>query len=316
VRNGKSEETPAAVIADATFATQKVVKGPLGGIAAKCREEKVGPPAIIVIGAAAESDARFNWFMTRPLFGRTIVVTRDRRGNAEFAGKIVRRGGNPIEFATIDIKALTERSVFLETLSKIREYDWVVFTSANGVRIFFDALARLGEDGRILGSAKVAAIGPATAGKLGEFGIRADFVPGVFTGRELALQLMALASLRNRKVLLLRSEAASKEAAELLAQGEAVVEDVGIYSTAPVKGDVEEMEREIGGGRIDWVTFASPSAVRSFFGQIAAETVNSSRARVASIGPVTSAELTGLGVRVDVEAGEHTLDGLLAAMRG
>jgi uroporphyrinogen III methyltransferase/synthase len=206
--------------------------------------------------------------------------------------------------------------VFLETLSRIRMYDWVVFTSANGVRVFFEALTRLNEDGRILGSAKVAAIGPATAGKLGEFGIRADFVPGVFTGRELGLGLTAFTSLRNRKVLLLRSEGASKEAAELLAQGEAMVDDVGIYSTAPVKGDAAELEREIGGGRIDWVTFGSPSAARSFFGQITTEAVNSSRAMVASIGPVTSEELKGLGVRVDVEAGEHTLDGLLGAIEG
>ncbi|MHC4618653.1 MAG: uroporphyrinogen-III C-methyltransferase [Planctomycetota bacterium] len=316
ITNGMKDDTPAAVIADATLPAQRVVKAALGQVGSKCRQEKVDPPAVIVIGPAAESDARFNWLMKKPLFGKNIVVTRDSHGNADLAARIIHRAGNPVEFATVEIRPLTEKNSFVQALARMHEYDWVVFTSANGVRIFFDSMEELGKDARVFGTARIAAIGPQTAGQLGRFGIRADFIPTVFTGKELARGLIAFANVQNKKFLLLRSEAGSKELPDLLGQAKARVDDVAIYTARPVKRDSEQLKVEMAGGRIDWVTFASPSAVRAFFGQIPHELVNSSRAKVASIGPVTSAELKGLGVGADVEAAEHTVDGLLTAMEG
>jgi uroporphyrinogen III methyltransferase/synthase len=316
INNGMKEETAAAVIVDATFPTQRVTRAGLGEIVEKCGEEGVEPPAIIVIGPAAAGDRRFDWFTKKPLFGKNIVVTRDSRGNAEFAGRIVQRGGRPIEFATIEIGALTQSNDFLQALAKIHEYDWVIFTSANGVRIFFDALRELCKDARVFGSARIGAIGPQTAGSLAGFGIRADFVPAEFTGKELARGLIAAANLENKKILLLRSQAGSKELPKLLGQAKAQVDDVPIYAVQAIKSEAEKLKAKVGAGRIHWVTFASPSAVRAFFDQIPAELLNSSRVKVASIGPVTSAELKGRGVRVEAEAAEHTLEGLLAAMEG
>jgi uroporphyrinogen III methyltransferase/synthase len=311
IGNGKPADTPAAVIANATFPTQRVVRVPLGRINETCEQQKIKPPALVVIGAAAASDVRFDWFTKRPFFGRSIVVTRDIPGNADFAGKIVRRGGNPLEFETIRIKPLTESNDFLRALEQIRQYDWVIFTSGNGVTTFFDALDNMGKDARVFGSAKIAAIGGSTAGRLSGYSIKADFVPGIFTGRELGKQLIGFTNLQNKKILLLRSQLASNELAEILAGAGAGVDDVAVYTAIAAKSESAWMAEEISEGTIDWLTFASPSSVDGFFEQIGSEAVNSGNVKVASIGPVTSERLKELGVVVDVTAEEHTLDGLL-----
>ncbi|MEA3227423.1 MAG: uroporphyrinogen-III C-methyltransferase [Planctomycetota bacterium] len=311
IENGMPEDTPAALVANATFPTQRVVRASLGTIKLECERRKVQSPALVVIGSVADSDDRINWFMRKTLFGKSIVVTRDTAGNADFAGKIIDRGGNPVEFATIRIEPRTDSNEFLQALAKFSEYDWIIFTSGNGATTFFDALDGLGQDARAFGSAKVAAIGSKTAEKLAEFGIKADFVPDVFTGRELGRQLLGFANLYDKKVLLLRSAIASNELVEVLTEGGAKVDNVAVYTAAQVKSDTSSLVEALGEGTIDWVTFASPSSVDGFFGQVPIGTVNSSKAKVASIGPVTSGRLKELGVKVDVTAAEHTIDGLV-----
>jgi len=312
--NGMSGETPTALVANATLPSQKVVRAPLNGIVETCNRERIEPPALIIVGEAARGEAALNWFMRKPLFGRTVLVTRDAEGNSEVSQRIVARGGNPVEFATIGIKPLTDRDGFLQVLMELTRYDWVIFTSPNGVTVFFDALSALGKDARVFGTVRLAALGDKTAASLERYGIKTDFVPTVFTGYELGIQLAALANLHEKKVLLLRSELASKELVEVLQQAGAHVSDVAIYTAVSQHGDATGLDEEIRQGRIHWLTFASPSAVRCFFEQVQAEVVNQGSARVASIGPVTSKELVKLGVRVDVEATEHTTDGMLDAI--
>jgi uroporphyrinogen III methyltransferase/synthase len=314
IENGKPADTPAAVIANATFPTQRVVRAPLEQINEICEQQKIKPPAIVVIGAAAACDTRFDWFTKRPLFGRSIVVTRDIPGNADFAAKIVQRGGNPLEFETIRIKPLTSSNNFLRMLTQISQYDWIVFTSGNGVTTFFDALDSLGKDARIFGSSKIAAIGGKTAERLSEFGIKADFVPGVFTSSELGKQLIGFTNLQSKKILLLRSQLASNELIEMLAEAGAEVDNVAVYTALQAKNESAWLTEGISEGTIDWLTFASPSSVDGFFGQVGSEVVHSGNVKVASIGPVTSERLKELGVTVDVTAKEHTLDGLLDAV--
>jgi uroporphyrinogen III methyltransferase/synthase len=316
IENGKPADTPAAVISNVTFPTQRVVRVPLERINETCEKQKIKPPAIVVIGDAAASDMRFDWFTKRPLFGRSIVITRDAAGNANFAAKIIQRGGNPLEFETIRIKPLTNSNDFLRTLTRIGQYDWVIFTSGNGVSVFFDALKSLGKDARAFGSAKIAAIGSGTAEQLGWFGIKADFVPDVFTGKELGKQLIGFVNLRNKKVLLLRSELASNELVEILVEAGAQVNNVVIYTAVAVKSDSAWLADGIRDGSINWLTFASPSSVDGFFEQIGADTVNSGNVKVASIGPVTSERLKERGIKIDVTAKKHTLDGLLDAVEG
>ena len=216
IKNGMNGDTPAAVIADATMPNQRMVQGTVAEIAKLCREKNIEAPAIVIIGQAAKSDRKLNWFMNQPLFGKTIVVTRDKRGNAEFAAKIIAQGGNPLEFDTIRIEPLTHSNEFLKALAEIGKYDWVIFTSANGVRVFFEAVQNLGGDARVFSSAKIAAIGRETAGKLAEFGIKADFVPGDFTSAQLAKELAASKNLNGKKMLLLRSQIGTPEIVENL----------------------------------------------------------------------------------------------------
>jgi len=314
IENGMKSNTPAVVVTNATFPNQRVVKASLRLISDKCREERIEPPAIIIIGRAADSDARLSWFMKKALFGKNIVVTRDALGNADFAAKIIRRGGNPIEFPTIKIKPLTQTNQFLQTLAKLKEYDWIVFTSANGVTLFFDCLENLGKDARVFGFAKVASIGRETAAKLGKFGIKADFVPNVFTSAELGKQLISFANLQGKKFLLLRSQLASNELVTLLEQADVRVDNVSLYSIATQTSECNWLIEKINASAIDWLTFASPSSVRGFFEQIQVDTVNSSSVNVASIGPVTSEQLRNLSVKIGVESAEHTIDGLLTSI--
>ncbi|UCG48350.1 MAG: uroporphyrinogen-III C-methyltransferase [Phycisphaerales bacterium] len=316
IQNGLTPDTPAAVIQSATFPGQRIAMAPLSDIDNRCKAEKIGPPAIVVIGRAADADNALNWFMRKPLFGKTILVTRDVPGNAAFAAKIIRRGGSPVEFATIKIRPLTDSAEFIKTLAQFSKYHWIIFTSVNGVTTFFDALYALGKDARAFASAKVAAIGSRTAAHLADFGIKADFVPTVFTGRQLAAQLIARENLQDKRILLLRSRLASSDLPDVLREAAAEVADVPIYTADPANADPAPLFEQITTGRINWLTFASPSSARIFFEQISPETVNASKALVASVGPVTTDCLEGLGVRVDLTAAEHTIDGLLDAIEG
>jgi len=241
-------------------------------------------------------------------------VTRDAAGNADFAEKIVARGGNPVRFETFKIRPLTDSSDFLRALAEFTDYGWIIFTSGNGVTIFFEALEDLGKDARVFGSAKIAAIGSRTADKLSLYGIKTDFVPSVFTSEEFGKQLINFTNLRDKKVLLLRSQIASNELVELLEKGGAVVNDVAIYTAVTQKGEPDWLLEKISRSGIDWLTFASPSSVDGFFEQIDNEIIRQSNVKVASIGPVTSGQLESHGLHVDVTADEHTLDGLLAAI--
>jgi uroporphyrinogen III methyltransferase/synthase len=312
--HGMSAEMPVALVTNATLPRQRVVRAPLHEIVETCQREQIEPPALIIVGPAARGEAGLNWFMRRPLFGRRLVVTRDAEGNSEMAQKILARGGEPVEFTTMNLQPLTDRTEFLQMLTELRDYDWVIFTSPNGVRVFFDALDALGKDARVFGSLRLATLGAKTAQGLAQYGLKADFVPTVFTGRDLGLQLLDYVDLRGKKVLLLRSQLASDELVEVLQQGQARVRDLSIYTAVPQRGDAAELAEQIRQGRIHWLTFASPSAVRGFWEQLPPVTIQGSPVQVASIGPVTSRELTQFGVRIDVEAPEHTVDGLLDAI--
>ncbi len=314
IKNGMSQNTPVAVVTDVTLPSQRMVRGPLAGISKLCEKSGIGPPAIIIIGTAADSDTNLDWFTKLPLFGRNIVVTRDAAGNADFAEKIVARGGNPVQFETFKIMPLTDSGDFLRALAEFSDYDWIIFTSGNGITVFFEALENLGKDARVFASAKIAAIGSRTADKLSMYDIKADFVPSVFTSEEFGKQLLNFTNLRDKKVLLLRSQIASSELVELLEKGGAIVNDVAIYTAITKKGESDWLLEKTKRGEIDWLTFASPSSVNGFFGQIDAELIRQGEVKVASIGPVTSRELESHGICVDVTTDEHTLEGLLAVI--
>ncbi len=271
IENGLDEKTPAAVIADVTLPTQKIVKSTLSKILAECEKQNIEPPALIVVGTTARANEHLNWFMKKPLFGKTILVTRDAKGNDEFAAKILKQGGNPLAFNTIEIKPLTDKSSFLKTLTGFSNFQWIIFTSANGVEIFFDFLGKISKDSRVFANSKIAAVGNKTAAGLREYGIMPDFVPTVFTCEQLAKQLMSFENLKNKNILLLRSLAADKTLNDILQKAGANIEDVPIYEIAPAETETKTVEENLKAGCVNWLTFTSPSAAKIFFDKIAAD---------------------------------------------
>ncbi|MBP8303788.1 MAG: uroporphyrinogen-III C-methyltransferase [Phycisphaerae bacterium] len=309
---GMDADTPCAVVCDATLPTQRVVRDRLCRLADRCQQEGVEPPAVVLVGPCACADERLGWFARLPLFGRTVVVTRDARGNAESARQIMAHGGRVLAFDTVVLRPLP----FPKEASDLTGYDWVVFSSPNGVEFFMAALDRMGRDARALGRASIAALGPATAERLRASGIRADLVPEVFTSRDLGRQLIERAGVRGRSVLLLRSGLADHGLMDDLAEAGACVDQAAVYTAEPVRGDASGLLEEIRLGKVQWLTFASASEARAFFDQVPAACLAEGRVRVASIGPVTSRQLRDLGVRVDAEARDHTIQGLIRAMIG
>jgi len=314
IDNGMSADTPAAVIADATLPTQRITKATLATIAGCCAKNKITAPALVFIGPTAKGEARLEWLSKMPLFGKTIVATRDVTSNAELAAKITAKMAVPIELPVTRLKPLTDSNTFVKALAQIHAFDWVIFTSPNGVETFFAALTKMNKDARVFGSAKIAAIGSETSAKLTDFGIKTDFVPPEYTSKALAKALIESTSLKGRKILLLRSQLATDDLPQMLETAGAAVESVPIYTHEKNLCELKNVSEMLAEKSIDWITFASPFAVTCFFEQIPADFVKSSGAKVASIGPVTSSRLTEAGVKIDVEAAEHTIDGMLIAI--
>jgi len=314
LEGGLSPETPVAAVRNATLPAQKTVKTTLNRLVKTRDSGQIEPPSIIIIGPGAAGDPSLEWFTAKPLFGQNICITRDECGNDLLAEKIISRGGNPIPFATIKIKPLTDSNDFLNALADLKRFDWVVFTSVNGAALFFSALDKLAKDARIFASASIAAIGPRTADKLAEYSIKVDFVPTKYTSRELALQLINHTNLKKKNVLLLRSKQASDELPELLKKADAKVTESHLYTIEPQESNPAPIIEQIKSSQIDWITFASPSSAENFFHKISPDIINTASVKIASIGPVTTRRLKELGVNVDLESKIQTFDGLLDAI--
>lgn len=314
INNGMNPEMPAAIISDATTAYQKILQTKLNTLANESQQYRFAPPALIIVGQAAGSDSSLNWFMNKPMFGKNIVITRDRQGNIDYAETIAKRGAAAIGFDTIAIKPVTQSNDFLRSMEKFSSFDWVIFTSVNGVRVFFDFLRAVGKDSRVFGPLKIAAIGKRTAEQLGQFGLKADFVPDSFTSKDLASGLVKFIDVREKKVLLLRSELANKDLEDILVANGANITKASVYDIELVKSDAKDLQEKIKAGGVDCITFASPSAASSLFEQVDVNLVKSHNIVIASVGPVTSARLSEIGINVNVEATEHTMDGLLDAI--
>lgn len=316
IENGRSPQTPAAVVQHATLPMQRSVQGTLGEIAAVCRREGIEAPAVIFVGSGAAPRPEATWFTKRPLFGRTILITRDAEGNRIFGRLIEAGGGTAVALNTIEVQALTHEPQVQSVGGRLHEYDWVVFTSGYGVQFTLEMLAAQGRDGRAFGGAKIACIGEQTARRLRDYGLLADFVPGKYTGAALADELGRLEDLAGKKILLLRSAIAPEYLTERLREQGADVEQVHVYTTVSVKQDeakIGEVAGLIERGRIDWLTFTSSSTVRSFFEQIPVQSVQT-KVKIASIGPETTKQLAALGLGITLEAQKHTAEGLAEAI--
>ncbi len=239
-----------------------------------------------------------------PLAGRRILITRAREQAGELADKLRALGGEPVQFPTIQVAPVENFAELDEALERAAEFDWVVFTSANGVRAVAERLNELGRSPRLFDSPRLAAIGPATAHALEELGLRVSFIPTRFLGEQVARELPVQPG---EKALLLRADIASDVLARVLAERGVSVTNVVAYRTIKASSVPAHLEQ------IDAVTFTSPSTVRNFVEMLDDKT-GLGGARVFCIGPVTAQAAAELGLPVDAVAREHTMDGLVQAL--
>ena len=297
---GRAGDEPAAVIERGTLPDQRVVKGTLETIAARATEDRIRAPAIAVFGPAVALRDRLEWFERRPLGGRTVAVTRARAQASALATRLRSLGAGVVETPAIRIVPIDGPAPELE------RYDLVCLTSPNGARLLFERLARAGKDARALAGKRVAAIGPGTAAALREHGVIADIVPERFVAEGL---VEALASVPVWAALIARAAEARDVLPEALRARGATVDVLALYETvaAPLS------ESELAAARAaDYVTFTSSSTVRFFFDSIGPAGLE--KARLVSIGPVTSEALRARGLEPDVEAIRHDIDGLIDAL--
>ena len=316
IAHGMAPETPVAVIQWGTLGRQKSVSGTLATIAKLAAEKKISPPALTIVGDVVKLRGKLNWFENLPLFGKRIVVTRRTGQAGTFAKRLAELGADVLEVPTIRLTLPTEKDAIVDALLELNAYDWLVFTSANGVTAFFDLFFKRFHDMRDIGGARIAAVGPATAAKLRELHLQVDLQPEDATAKKLAEAFAKFESIENLKMCLLRAEVANRELPEALEELGAIVDDIAIYKT------VAETEDPAGAGArllaegADWVTFTSSSTVEHFHARFDLPKLVKKfpQLKLASIGPETSKTIRALRLEPAVEAKEHTTDGLIAAL--
>jgi uroporphyrinogen III methyltransferase/synthase len=310
---GLDPATPAAAIEWGTTPRQRTVAAELGTLAAAAADARLEPPALVVIGQVVAMRDAIGWSEEKPMFGLRVVVTRAAAQAGEFVAGLRDLGADVVEFPTIRMAPPAQPGALRHAAERAREFDWIVFTSVNGVQAFMDALGESALDARALAGCRVAAIGPATAGRLREHGIRADLQPESHTSAAMA-EALSGGGVAGKRILCPQADLARDELRTTLEAAGARVEGVEAYRVLPETPDPAPLVEMLSRDEVAWLTFTSPSAARSFFALVDVEAVRNSRARVASIGPVTSGALRELGVEPSAEAAEHTVLGLIDAM--
>lgn len=314
--NGLGPQTPAAIVQWGTRGKQKSAAGDLSTIAALAKKEKFSPPALVILGDVVTLRDKLNWFENRPLFGKRIVVTRGRHQAAELSQKLAGLGADVLEIPAIKRVEPENRQDVVDALLALNSYDWLLFTSANGVTAFFDLFFRHFHDLRDLGGAKIAAVGPATAAKLREMHLQVDAIPDDFIGKKVAEKLAKLGSLENCKICLLRAQDANPDLPQALEEFGAITDDIAVYKTVAETDDVSGESADFLKYGADWMTFTSGSTVRFVHVRFdLPKLVKQFPAmKLASIGPETTKMIRSLGVSPAIEAREHTADGLVAEL--
>jgi uroporphyrinogen III methyltransferase / synthase len=309
VAHGKSPATPVAVVWRCSLADQQTLFTTLGEVADLIKRQQLRPPAVIIVGDVAAQRTAANWFTSRPLFGRTVLVTRPAHQTQSMAGRLFELGANVLFQPAIQIAAPRDWSPVDAAIGRLDQFDWLVFSSGNGVEYFFERLLALGHDLRALSKAKLAAIGPATVEALAAYHLAADLQPATYRAEALAEALAPRA--RGRRFLLARASRGREVLAELLTAAGAKVEQVVVYESHDVESPDEEVLEALAAGRIDWTTVTSSAIARSLvklFGDALRHT------KLAAISPLTADVLAGLGHAPAVVAKEYTTDGIITGI--
>ncbi len=310
IQHGAAAQTPIALTQWATTGAQKTIVGTLSNIADIAERENFGSPAVAVIGDVVKEREKINWFEKRPLFGKRIVVTRTREQAGELSKALRDLGADVIELPTIRIEHPEDKQGFAEMVTHAHEYDWLVFTSPNGVERFFDAFFATYPDARSLGNPRIAAIGAGTAAKIREYRFTVDLIPEKFVAEGL-IDAFKKESVENLTMLWVKAAESRDVIYDGLTGLGAIVDECIAYRTVPETEDPTGAKAKLVEHGADLITFTSSSTVDHFF----ALGLDWPEGCVAgSIGPVTSETLRKHGMPPAFEANPHDIPGLVAAI--
>ena len=313
LKHGVREDLPVALVRWATTGCQKTLTGNLRDIAQQAVTSGFEAPAVAVFGDVVALRENLNWYENRPLSGKRIVVTRTRKQASALSNKLRALGAQVIEVPTIRIEPPTDLRAFAELVQDAHMYDWIIFTSANGVDAFFDIFFKLYDDTREIGCARIAAIGPATAQRVKDFHLHVDLQPEEFVAEAVVKEFQKQGSVENLRILLVRAEKTRDVLPRQLGALGAIVDEAFAYRTVPETRDITGARRRLEKDGADLITFTSSSTVENF---LALGLPWPKGMRVASIGPITSKTAREQGLTIDIEAHRHDIDGLVQAICG
>src|SRR5438093_1191932 len=312
LKQGVRSDLPVALVRSATTGQQETLIGTLEDIAKKAVASDFKAPAVAVFGEVVGLRDSLNWYEKRPLLGKRIVVTRTRKQASVLSDKLRTLGAHVIELPTIRIEPPSDLREFAELVQDVHIYDWIVFTSANGVEAFFDMFFKLYDDAREMGAVRIAAIGPATAQRVKDFHLHVDLQPDEFVAEAVVKEFKRQGSIENLRILLVRADKARDALPKELSALGAIVDEAFAYRTVPETRDTSGARRQLAQDGADLITFTSSSTVENF---LALGLPWPQGMRIASIGPITSKTVRDHGLNVDVEARRHDIEGLVQAVR-
>jgi uroporphyrinogen III methyltransferase / synthase len=312
IANGVRRDLPVALVRWATTGRQETLTGTLENIAKRVVEAEFEAPAVAVFGDVVSLRKDLNWYERRPLSGKRIVVTRTRKQAGALTSQLRALGADVFELPTIRIEPPTDLREFAELVQDAHGYDWIVFTSPNGVDAFFEIFYKLYDDAREIGAARIAAIGPATAQRVRDFHLHVDLQPEEFVAESIVGEFQKQGGVENLRILLARAEKARDVLPRELSKLGAIVDEAFAYRTVPETRDVTGARRRLLEEGADLITFTSSSTVENF---LALGLPWPKGMQIASIGPITSKTAIDHGLKIDIEARRHDIDGLVEAIR-
>jgi uroporphyrinogen III methyltransferase/synthase len=312
--NGMAPDTPTAAVHWATTGRQRTIEAPLSGLAAAVEAAGLKAPALLIIGATAAQRLRLSWFEKRPLFGKRVLVTRPRHQAGDMARQLEQLGAIVSVMPTVEVKEPADYAPVDRALANLASYQWLVFTSANGVHFFMRRLRQSGRDMRALGPVHLAVIGPATADALREYHLEPDLIPPQYRSESLAAALKD--HVTGQRVLLARADRGRDLLREELSHT-AEVEQIAVYSQVDaVEIDLELLE-QISQGHIDYITLTSSKIAEALIRMLdpaARRRIRAGDVQLVSISPVTSAAIRKLDLPVAAEAAEYTTAKVVEAL--
>jgi uroporphyrinogen III methyltransferase/synthase len=311
IAGGKSVDTPAAIVQRCSWPNQRTICCTLETIVEKLTSQQIRPPAIIVVGEVAREVSESSWFTNRPLFGHRILITRPESQVAAMRRRLAELGADVLVQPAIEIGEPDDMKAVDAIIQRLEEFDWLVFSSSNGVRSFVERMIIQRGDVRPLAAVKLAAIGSRTADALAQYHLQADLVPDQYQAEVLAEALVADGQAAGKRFLLLRASRGREVLAETLREAKAEVEQVVVYKSTDVEQMNEDVVAALNSGSLDWITVTSSAIARSLDALLGDQLHD---CRLASISPITSATLRELGHEPAAEAKIFTMDGLVDAI--